>query len=364
MRVAVLMSGGVDSSLSAVLLREAGHEIIGLTMKIGVSGSCCKAAYDAAGVARRFKFKHYLLDMEADFERMIIEPFCKSFSEGMTPNPCIICNQELKFRLALRRAKLLGCDAIASGHYSRISAPGDKNRETEYASLFDKIPEARDCHILVKARYLAKDQTYFLFPLKQDQLSSILFPVGGLTKTEVREMAKGFKIEVADKPESQDICFTENGAYSEMVMEHFPESFKPGPILDISGKKIGEHKGIPYYTIGQRHGLNIAVGRPIYVTKISPEENSITVGDDGDLQKNKLRAGNVSWAFFDRLDREVRASAKIRYRNEAQPCTIRPLGGYEVEVEFDEPRRAITPGQAVVFYEGDCVLGGGWITRD
>lgn len=357
------MSGGVDSSLSAVLLKKAGWDVIGMTIKFGQPYKCCQDASDASDIAKRFGFKHYVLNMENDFDRMIIEPFCREFTIGRTPNPCIICNQELKFKLALRRAVMLGCDCIASGHYARNIGPGDDNRG-ECKEFIKKFPEAEDCFLLGKAHDNAKDQTYFLFSLKQDQLKAIRFPLGHLTKPEVRELAREYGLHVAEKAESQDICFTNGNNYIDLVKEKFPESIVKGDILDSEGKKLGEHHGIANYTIGQRHGLNIAVGRPIYVTKISPEDNTITVGDDDKLMSDRLLAENCSWTFTDRLNREIDAEAKIRYRNESVPCHVKPMGGYEVVVTFDKPRRAITPGQAVVFYEGDFVIGGGWIARD
>jgi len=356
-RVLVAMSGGVDSAVAAFLLMEEGYEVIGITMKIwdepqeapfADSSSCCGIGgiEDARRVASLLGIPHYVLNMKKPFWEYVIKPFCESYLKGLTPNPCVLCNKFIKFDELLRRAKLLGADFVATGHYARI----------EYDSK-------RDRYILKRGRDKARDQSYFLYVMTQAQLSSTLMPVGNFSKEKVRNIARRQGFPVADKPGSQEICFVERGSYAEFVTKFFPEGARPGPIYDTKGRKVGQHKGIAFYTIGQRRGLGVAMGRPIYVLKIDPENNAIIVGEEKQLYKKSLIAGDVNFITIEELKEPMRVQAKIRYMHEEAEALISPAEDGRVRVDFEEPQRAITPGQAVVFYQGDEVVGGGRIEQ-
>lgn len=350
-RALLAMSGGVDSSTAAYLLRERGYQVIGVFMRTGVRADeaaggpprCCSAAdaEDARRVAKHLGIRFYILNFESEFSE-IMDYFCQEYTRGRTPNPCIRCNQWLKFGKLLKLAKGMGADHVATGHYARVEEQGRR-------------------FLLKRGIDKQKDQSYVLSSLTQEQLAHTLFPLGNYTKTEVRKLARKAKLPVHQKPESQEICFIPDNDYGRLVRERFPELVKPGPIRDTFGNYLGEHRGIQFFTIGQRRGLGIAVGEPRYVLSISPADNSITVGKKQDLLKSELIASNLNWIAFPKLEQALKARAKIRYTHPAAACTVEPMGEDKVRVTFDIPQGSITPGQAVVFYDHDLVLGSGWI---
>ncbi len=350
------MSGGVDSSVAAALLRDRGFDVIGMTMNLfALPGavcaseelrSCCGASArrDAGAVAAALGIHFFVADFRRTFERAVIEDFIAEYRIGRTPNPCLRCNQFVKFGPLLRRAARLGATGIATGHYARIDRDGANGRWR-----------------LRKGIDPDKDQSYFLYPLTQAELARTLFPVGGLRKTEVRALAARFGLPVAQKPESQEICFIPDDDYGRFLRERIPGAFKPGPILDGSGKTIGRHLGILNYTIGQRKGLGIAAPRPLYVTTIDVERNAIIVGMNESLFRKRFIVAGLHWVALEGLAGPREAAVKIRYRHAEAPAVLHPESEGKVLVEFRTPQRAVTPGQAAVFYDGDIVLGGGTI---
>ncbi len=353
--VLALMSGGVDSSVAAAILSRQGFEVVGITMKVwddaGVTDElarrCCSTAdvEDARRVCSRLKIPHYVSNAKAAFRKHVVEPFCEEYLSGRTPNPCIICNTEIKFRLMLRRARALGAGHVATGHYARIERD-----------------EATGRYQLLKGRDGSKDQSYFLYNLTQRQLSQIMFPLGKLTKAEVRRKAGELGLSVAQKPESQEICFVPQGDYRTIFRQMAPDKLSPGPIVDVRGKKLGTHKGIACYTIGQRRGLGIAHSKPLYVVRFDIEKNAVVVGTSEHLLADELVAEDMNWISMKGIGEPMRVKARIRYRHRESPATISPLERRSVLVRFERPQRAITPGQAVVFYDGDVVVGGGIIS--
>ena len=368
MKIAVAMSGGVDSSAAAAILKAAGHELVGFTMQLwnqrrGLSvdehgeplpSRCCSLddVYDARRVAEELGFPFYVLNLEQDFERDVVTPFVESYLEGETPIPCVACNSRLKFASLDRLARSLGCDKVATGHYARVRFDAEANR-----------------YRLLRGCDQRKDQSYFLWELTQEQLSHAMFPLGEMTKTEVREAARRERLAVAEKSESQEICFVPDGDYSGFIDRYLEAEGTskrrppPGEIVDASGRVLGEHDGVHRYTVGQRRGLRISHPLPLYVVRIDARENRVVVGESDELLSTELTAARVNWIAFDEPQETVRAEVRVRYRHEAAPARITPLGEGRVRIVFDEPQRAITPGQATVFYRGEEVVGGGWIVR-
>lgn len=355
-RVVTAMSGGVDSSVAAALLKKEGYEVIGVTMRVydysgaasGEFGSCCgpKDVADARCVAEKLGIPFYLLDFEDLFRREVIDYFVSDYASGRTPNPCIACNKAVKFDELFKRAKALGADRVATGHYASVVSAEDTGR-----------------YVIKRGVDGGKDQSYFLFNLSQEQLSKIIMPLGRYTKKEVRLLARSLGLKVAEKAESQEICFIPDNNLNRFLGERLrPGGIKSGNFVDGSGKILGKHSGIPFYTIGQRRRLGLAIGRPLYVTSIDPESGEIRVGSSDKLMRKTFAVKGVNWSLWDRVDGEIEAHVQIRHKHRPAKAKIKPLGSADkVLVELYEPQRAITPGQAAVFYIGDLVAGGGWI---
>jgi tRNA-specific 2-thiouridylase len=352
------MSGGVDSSVAAALLVEQGYDVVGVTLRVWPwqeaadpaqrFGSCCgtEATDDARRVARALGIPHYLLNAEAEFGRAVIDPFADAYRAGRTPVPCVACNSELKFGSLLRRAAAWDATAVATGHYARVTRDGATGR-----------------HLLWRGRDVRKDQTDFLWPLTQAQLAAARFPVGDLTKDEVRAYARRLGLATADKPESQEICFVPDHDYRGFLRRRDPDVFRAGAIVDRRGTVLGTHGGLANYTIGQRKGLGLATGRSLYVLDLDPGTNTVTVGAAADLERARLSARSVNFIACERPREPLRVEARIRHNHAAAPASVRALPDSAAEVVFDVPQRAVTPGQSVVWYRGDLVIGGGIITR-
>jgi len=363
--IAVAMSGGVDSSTVAAMLRAEGYNVIGLTMQLwnqrrlashpgmpeAVQGRCCSLddVYDARRVAETIGIPYYVVNHEERFERDVVQPFVEEYLSGRTPIPCSLCNNHLKFDQLLIVAQQIGADAVATGHYARVE--------------FD---EARNRWLLKRPADRSKDQTYFLFGLTQDQLSRTLFPLGGMSKPEVRKLARKHGLALAEKPDSQEICFVPGGDYKNFLDAYLAEQGSglpdtAGELVTTGGKVIGEHTGIHQFTVGQRKGLGVATGSPLYVLQINGDTREVIVGEQEKLYSKTLLARRTNLISVDDLGGPARVSVKIRHRHEPALAMIEKTGEDEILVTFDEPQRAITPGQAAVFYDGDIVLGGGWI---
>jgi tRNA-specific 2-thiouridylase len=357
-RIVVGMSGGVDSSVAAALLVEQGRDVVGITMRVWPRqeageptkrfGSCCgtEAVEDARQVARVLGIPHYLLSMDDEFNQKVIGQFVDAYGKGQTPIPCVSCNSNLKFGSLLGRARAWDAAAVATGHYARV----ERDRVTGR-------------YLLLRARDTRKDQTDFLWPLTQAQLAAARFPVGELTKDEVRAHARRLGLGTADKPESQDICFIPDDDYRGFLRRRAPDVFRPGAIVDRRGNTLGAHAGIAGFTVGQKRGLGLALGRPLYVIDLDPESNTVSVGEAADLERGRLVATSVNFIACAPPTLPLRVAAKIRHSHQPAAATVRALEGGTAEVVFDAPQRAVSPGQSVVFYDGDVVVGGGVIAR-
>jgi len=364
--IAVAMSGGVDSSTVAALLHSEGRSVVGLTMQLWnkrrlpeitdeeTVGRCCSVddVCDARAVARRLRIPHRIVNCEERFEREVVRPFIEEYLAGRTPVPCTLCNNYIKFDDFLKMAAGIGAERIATGHYARIRFDGRAGRWQ-----------------LLRGVDTSKDQSYFLFGLTQEQLSHSLFPLGGRNKTEVRELASSLGLPVADKEESQEICFVPNGDYAAFIDAYFREQGREvgpsqGEIVDTEGRVLGEHAGVHRFTIGQRKGLGVAAGEPLYVIATEPETQRVTVGRNDELLSARFTASEVNWISIPPIAEPARAKVRIRHKHVAAPATLYPgADTTSVQVLFDEPQRAVTPGQGAVFYRDDMVLGGGWISR-
>ena len=363
--IAVAMSGGVDSSTVAAMLRADGHEVIGLTMQLwnqrrlaghtgmpeAVHGRCCSLddVYDARRVAEALGIPYYVVNHEERFERDVVRPFVEEYLSGRTPIPCSLCNNHLKFDQLLIVARQIGAEGLATGHYARVG-----------------LDEVSGRWLLKRAADLSKDQTYFLFGLTQEQLSRTLFPLGEMTKQEVRELARHHGLALAEKPDSQEICFVPGGDYKNFLDAYLSEQGNTlpdtaGELVTTGGQVIGEHKGIHNFTVGQRKGLGVATGSPLYVIQIDGEKGQVVVGHQDELYSASLRAHRVNLISIDKLLEPMRVTVKIRHRHEPAAARIEQAGPEEIVARFDTPQRAITPGQAAVFYDNDTVVGGGWI---
>lgn len=340
-KVMIGMSGGVDSAVSAYLLKQSGYDVTGVTLRLCKENACDAA--DAKAVADRIGVSHVVDDMSEIFAEKVVDDFIKSYKQGGTPNPCIVCNKHIKFGAMLDYALANKMDYIATGHYARI----EKSENNRY--------------LLRKAKDESKDQTYVLYSLTQKQLARVLFPLGELTKNEVREIAEENGFVNAHKHDSQDICFVPDGDYAAFIEEYTGESFPCGDFVDLNGNKIGEHKGIIRYTVGQRKGLGISLGKPAFVCSKNVEENTVVLGENQDLFSATLTAHDVNLITCDSIDEPMRVCAKVRYNQKEQPATAVSIGEGRIKVEFDEPQRAISKGQSVVLYDGDIVVGGGII---
>ena len=364
--IAVAMSGGVDSSTVAAMLRTEGHSVIGLTMQLwnqrrlsghegmpeSVQGRCCSLddVYDARRVAQQIGIPYYVVNHEERFERDVVRPFVEEYLSGRTPIPCSLCNNHLKFDQLLIVAQQIGAERVATGHYARVA-----------------YDDARGRWLLKRPADHSKDQTYFLFGLTQEQLSRTLFPLGDMIKPEVRELARKHGLALAEKPDSQEICFVPGGDYKRFIDAYLSEQGQSlpdtaGDLVTTSGEVIGEHTGIHNFTVGQRKGLGVATGSPLYVIQISGANKQVIVGGDENLYSRTLRAKRVNLISVADLTDPMRVTVKIRHRHEPAAAVIERTSADEILVTFDEPQRAITPGQAAVFYDGDVVVGGGWIT--
>jgi tRNA-specific 2-thiouridylase len=355
-KVMVGMSGGVDSSVAAALLLEKGYDVIGVTMHMWEDptmegedvreDACCSlsAVEDARRVANKLNIPHYVMNFKDIFKKTIVDYFIDDYLKGRTPNPCIACNKYIKFGIFIDKALSMNVDYIATGHYARIEYDDNKNR-----------------YLLKKALTKDKDQSYALYNITKENLGRVLFPLGNYVKEEVRDIAKKYELPVASKPDSQEICFIQDNDYVGFINRMIKTNTKPGYFVDTKGNILGKHKGIINYTIGQRKGLGIAFGKPMFVVKIDSKNNQVVLGEADEVFSNELIAEDLNFLSIDTLKEPMRVNAKIRYSAKEAPSVIYPLENGEVKVVFDQPQRAVTPGQSIVFFDGDTVVGGGII---
>ena len=342
LKVLVGMSGGVDSSVCAKLLTDKGYSVSGMTLSLCEKEGDTSIA-DAKSVCDKMGIEHICFDLKNEFENYVIKDFIEEYKAGNTPNPCIVCNRCIKFGEMLKKAEELGFDKIATGHYARVEIQEDGR------------------YILKRAKDTAKDQSYVLYNLTQKQLSKVLFPLGDYTKDEIRAIAFTNGFVNANRPDSQDICFVPDGDYASFIEKYDDFKSAQGDYVDINGKILGQHKGVIHYTLGQRKGLGIALGKPQFVIDKNPDTNRVVLGDEEHLFNTRVEVKNVNFIPFDTLDKEMRVTAKLRYRHNAASAVIKPMENGNVEIVFDEPQRAASPGQSAVFYDGDIVVGGGII---
>ena len=353
-KVVVGMSGGVDSSVAAYLLKQQGYDVVGVTMQIWQDesheeienkGGCCglSAVDDARRVAAMLDIPYYVMNFKSEFKRDVIDYFVREYLAGRTPNPCIACNRYVKWESLLTRSIQIGADYIATGHYARIC----------------ELPNGR--YAIRNSVTAKKDQTYALYNLTQEQLKRTLMPIGDYTKEQVRKIAEDIGLMVAGKPDSMEICFVPDNDYASFIEKETGVTSVPGDFVDVDGNVIGKHKGVIHYTVGQRKGLGIALGKPAFVVAIRPEQNQVVIGEDRDVYTERLYANNLNFMAVDDISEPVHVKAKIRYSHEGAYCTVRKIDSDTIECIFDQPVRAVTPGQAVVLYDGEYVLGGGTI---
>jgi tRNA-specific 2-thiouridylase len=353
-RVIIGMSGGVDSSAAAALLLEQGYDVVGITLKLWpqdcvsrAEDKCCgpQAVMDARSVCHKLGIAYYLIDEAAAFQKQVIAYFAEEYKAGRTPNPCVVCNEKLKFGALLERARQLGGDCVATGHFARLEKSADGRRT-----------------LLKKGRDPRKDQSYFLFSLRQHQLARALFPLGEMTKQDTRQLARQCSLKTADKEESMEICFVPDKDYGKFLSAAKLVDLHRGDIVNARGDLLGHHDGIEFFTVGQRKGLGISSPRPLYVIELDAARNRVVVGDDSALDCDEFQVERCNWIAFEEPPEEMRVTAKIRYNHPGTPATVRRAANGGAAVKLDIPQRAITPGQACVFYDDDLVLGGGWIT--
>ena len=353
-KVVVGMSGGVDSSVAAYLLKEQGYDVIGVTMQIWQeedsefqeeNGGCCglSAVDDARRVAQKLDIPYYVMNFRREFKSQVMDYFVREYQAGRTPNPCIACNRYVKWESLLKRSLDIGADYIATGHYARI----------------EQLPNGR--YAIRNSVTAKKDQTYALYNLTQEQLSRTLMPVGAYTKEEIRQIAQEAGLPVAHKKDSQEICFVPDKDYGRFIEEYTGEKIEKGNYVGKDGEILGQHKGIIHYTIGQRKGLNLSMGHPVFVTELRPDTNEVVIGENDELFANSLVCHKVNLMAMEQVVEGIPLMAKIRYNHPGAPCSLKKLGADRLQVDFREPQRAITPGQAVVFYQGEYVAGGGVI---
>jgi tRNA-uridine 2-sulfurtransferase len=354
-RVVVGMSGGVDSSAAAALLMKSGYDVIGITLKLWpqdcvsrAEDKCCgpQAVMDARSVSHKLGIPYYLVDEAAEFQKQVIQYFAEEYRAGRTPNPCVMCNERLKFGNLINRARQLGADYVATGHFARVEKDETTGR-----------------HLLKRGRDPRKDQSYFLFSLKQDQLARVIFPLGEMTKSDTREIAREEHLKTADKEESMEICFVPDKDYGRFLQQAKLVEKHKGEIVDTTGRVLGHHDGIEFYTIGQRKGLGISSPKPLYVIELDAQTNRVILGDESLLDQSEFTVERCNWIPFEHPPASIEVTAKIRYNHPGTPATIIPRENGSAQVKLHIPQRAITPGQACVFYQDDLVVGGGWIAR-
>ena len=355
-RVVVGMSGGVDSSAAAALLIEQGYDVVGITLKLWpqdcvnrAEDKCCgpQAVTDARAVSHKLNIPYYLVDEAAEFQQQVINYFAEEYKAGRTPNPCVMCNEKLKFGTLISRARKLGADLVATGHFARTERCQETGRM-----------------LLKRGRDPRKDQSYFLFSLKQDQLAHTLFPLGEMTKSDTREVARDCQLKTADKEESMEICFVPDRDYGKFLQSAKLVAKHTGDIVDTHGRVLGQHDGIEFYTIGQRKGLGVSAPKPLYVIDLDVARNRVFVGDESLLDRDEFTVERCNWIPFETPPESIRALVKIRYNHPGTPATIYPQANGSARIKLDIPQRAITAGQASVFYQDDVVVGGGWIARE